>query len=211
MSETARIRDYRPGDEAAAYHVCLKTGDHGKDGEPYYREDPDALGRIYVGPYLAYEPRLALMLEDAEGVAGYALAALASQGFYERYAREWCADLCQRFPEPTGDPAAWTRVQAAHYLYHHPDTFCPEPAEDYPSHAHIDLLLRVRGHGWGRRMMTELMERLRKSGSPGVHLGVSMLNEPALAFYQRLDFRELTRVGTGADGCIYLGRRLTGG
>jgi hypothetical protein len=38
--------------------VCLKTGDHGEDAEPLYREDPDALGRIFVGPYLAFEPEL---------------------------------------------------------------------------------------------------------------------------------------------------------
>ena len=67
------IRDYRPGDEAAAYFVCLKTGNHGDDGEPFYRDDPDALGRIFVGPYLQFEPELALMLEDEQGVCGYAL------------------------------------------------------------------------------------------------------------------------------------------
>ena len=50
------IRPARPGDHPGAYHVCLKTGDFGQDGEPFYREDPDALGRIFVGPYLVYEP-----------------------------------------------------------------------------------------------------------------------------------------------------------
>jgi ribosomal protein S18 acetylase RimI-like enzyme len=209
MSEQARIRDYRPGDEAAAYYICLKTGDHGKDGEPFYRDDPEALGRIYVGPYLASEPRLALMLEDSEGVAGYALAALDSRSFYERYKRDWCPGLCERFPAPRGDAAAWSRVQSVHNLYHHPDTFCPEPYEEFPSHAHIDLLVRAQGQGWGRRMMRELMVRLRGLGSPGVHLGVSMINRPAYSFYRRLGFVELTRVGEGDDGCIYMGKRLS--
>ena len=66
------IRDYRPGDQGAAYFVCLKTGNQGDDGEPFYKEDPDALGRIFVGPYLRFEPGLALMLEDEQGVCGYA-------------------------------------------------------------------------------------------------------------------------------------------
>ena len=44
-----RIRAARAADRADAYYVCLKTGDHGKDGEPFYRDDPDALGRIFVG------------------------------------------------------------------------------------------------------------------------------------------------------------------
>ena len=55
------IRPARSGDQPGAYYVCLKTGDFGKDGEPFYREDPDALGRIFVGPYLAYEAELSLI------------------------------------------------------------------------------------------------------------------------------------------------------
>ena len=41
----ATIRDYRPGDEAAAYYVCLKTGNSGDDGAS------DATG---AGAYLDY-------------------------------------------------------------------------------------------------------------------------------------------------------------
>ncbi|MBX3743909.1 MAG: GNAT family N-acetyltransferase [Verrucomicrobiae bacterium] len=203
-----RLRPFRPGDEAGAYEVCLKTGDHGADGEPFYREDPDALGRIYVGPYLAFEPDLAWILEDDAGVAGYVLGALDSKAFYRRYTGEWCPALARTFPEPTGDPSGWTRVQQAHFLYHHPETYCPEPYDAFPSHLHIDLLPRAQGRGWGRRMIGALLERLRQGGSPGVHLGVSWRNSRAEVFYRRLGFRELTRTGTPDDGAIYLGLSL---
>lgn len=205
---TATIRNARPGDRAAAYHVCLKTGDHGGDGAPFYGEDPDALGRIYVGPYLAFEPDLSLVLEDAAGVCGYALGALDSRAFFARYEREWRPALCAQFPAPTGDPRQWTRVQQVHHVYHHPDYFLPEPYEQYPSHLHIDLLQRAQGQGHGRRMMEQVMDRLRQRGSPGAHLGVSVLNHRAQGFYARLGFRELARVGDATDGCLYLGRSL---
>ena len=52
MPEEFKIRKATPADREAAYWVCLKTGDHGDDGEALFTEDPDALGRIYVGPYL---------------------------------------------------------------------------------------------------------------------------------------------------------------
>jgi ribosomal protein S18 acetylase RimI-like enzyme len=200
------IRLARPDDQAAAYYVCLKTGDHGRDGEPFYRDDPDALGRIFVGPYLAFEPELSLVLEDDQGVCGYALAALDSRAFYARYDGEWRLKLCERFPQPSGDPATWTRAQTVHSWYHRPDYFCPEPYERYPSHMHIDLLERARGQGIGRRMMEQLIDELCKRDSRGAHLNVSALNTRALGFYRRLGFQELTRTGTSTEGSIYLGK-----
>jgi ribosomal protein S18 acetylase RimI-like enzyme len=95
-------------------------------------------------------------------------------------------------------------VQGIHYLYHHPDYFCPEPYETYPSHLHIDLLERARGQGIGRRMMEKVMEKLRERGAPGAHLGLSAQNLPAFGFYQRLGFTELVRV----DDVIYMGKQL---
>ena len=202
------IRPARPEDEAAAYYICLKTGDHGRDGEPFYGDDPDALGRIFVGPYVAFEPDLGLVLEDEHGVCGYSFGAFNSRAFYARYEAEWRPQLCARYPMPQGDPASWTRAQTVHSWYHHPDYYCPEPYEEYPSHLHIDLLARARGRGYGRRMLERVMNTLRQRGSPGAHLGVSMLNLPAVGFYERLGFRELVRVGSGKEGCIYMGKSL---
>jgi ribosomal protein S18 acetylase RimI-like enzyme len=203
------IRLARPADRAAAYYVCLKTGDHGRDGEPFYRDDPDALGRMFVGPYLAYEPELSLVVEDDGGVCGYCLAALDSRAFYARYDHEWRRRLCEQFPAPSGDPATWTRAAMVHSWYHQPDYFCPEPYELYPSHMHIDLLDRARGQGVGRRMIEQLMDELHKRGSPGTHLNVSVLNTPAMAFYRRLGFHELTRTGTSTSGSVHLGKTFT--
>ena len=206
-----RIRLASPADAPGAYYVCLKTGDHGGDGEPFHTDDPDALGRIFVGPYLAFEPGLSLVLEDATGICGYALGAFDSRAFYERYDAEWRPDLCARFSDPQGDPSGWNRVQHVHHAYHHPDYFCPEPYESYPSHLHIDLLPRVQGRGYGRRMLAQIMDTLRARGSPGSHLGVSTLNTRGQGFYHRLGFRELIRVGSGLpgdDGCIYMGIRF---
>jgi ribosomal protein S18 acetylase RimI-like enzyme len=206
------IRPARSGDEPGAYHVCLKTGDHGQDGERFFEEDPDALGRIFVGPYLAFEQALSLILEDEQGVSGYALGALDSRAFYARYDAEWRPKLCARFPAPAGDRRGWTRVQHVHQSYHCPDYFCPEPYSAYPSHLHIDLLPRAQGRGFGRRMLEQIMDTLRRRGSPGAHLGVSSRNTRAVGFYERLGFRELIRVDSGpdgdSDGCIYMGISL---
>ena len=202
------IRPYRTGDGPAMYQVCLKTGDFGRDGEPFYPDDPDALGRIFVGPYLEFEPDLALALEDDAGVCGYALGSIDSRRFYSRYEAEWRPGLCARFPMPTGDPAHWSRSQMVHSWYHQPDYYCPEPYADYPAHVHIDLLPRAQGRGFGRKMMERLMDLLEAGGAPGFHLGVSYLNTAARPFYLRLGLVDLIQVGTPPDACIYMGKRF---
>lgn len=201
---TATIRDYRSGDEAAASFICMKTGDHGDDGEPLFVDDPDALSRIYTSPYLAFSPELALMLEDERGVCGYAMGTLDSRAFFDRYETEWRPRLCEQFPAPEGSSASWTRLEEVYHTYHNPDYFCPEPYEEYPSHLHIDLLARARGQGYGRRLIEQLLDRLCKNGSPGVHLGMSASNERAYGFYEALGFQELVR----HDDAIYMGLRL---
>jgi ribosomal protein S18 acetylase RimI-like enzyme len=203
-----QLRPPQAGDRAGAYAVCLKTGNFGQDGEPFYRDDPEALGRVFVGPYLDYEPELARILEDDQGICGYVLAAMDSHAFYARYEAEWRPELCRAYPAPTGDPGGWNRVQQIHHVYHHPDYFCPEPYDQYPSHVHIDLLPRAQGRGLGRAMMAEVLGLLRQRGSPGAHLGVSLPNIPAQGFYRKLGFQPLIQVGEGMEGCLYLGHRL---
>jgi len=201
------IRPARPDDEPAAMRVCLETGDDGGDATTFYRDDPDALGRIFVAPYFAFAPDLAWVVEDENGVCGYCLAAADSGAFYDRYEREWRPRLVARFPEPTGDPAGWTRAEQVHRLYHHPDHLVPGPPGHYPAHVHVDLVARAQGRGLGKTMMQIVLGDLRRRGVPGVHLGVGTVNARAQGFYRKLGFAELGRTG-GADGCTWMGLRF---
>ena len=160
MSECV-IRLANPGDRCAAYHVCLKTGDQGRDGAALYQDDPDALGRIYVGPYLEFEPELSLVVEDEAGVCGYALGAIDSRTFYARYEREWRPLLCARFPEPTGDPSTWTPLQHVYHAYHHPDYLLPRavrPLSVTPAHRSAGTRARPR--------LRTPSDRARPAGAP---------------------------------------------
>ena len=198
-----KVRLAEPRDRAACYAVCLGTGDSGRDAT-HLHTDRDALGHVYVGAYLAFEPELALVLEDGAGVCGYALAALDTRDFQRRYVEEWLPPLRARRAAPAGPAAGWSRDEQLWHLYHHPELFLPEPYADHPSHLHLDLLPRAQGRGHGRAMMEELLGRLAGRGSPGVHLAMAHDNHRAAAFYAKLGFSELAR---GADA-IYLGRTL---
>lgn len=187
------IRPARSADRDALYRICLQTGDSGQDATALYR-DPELIGHIWAGPYLALEPRLAFVLADAAGVAGYVIGALDSADFEARLERQWWPELRARYPDPVAVPAAArTPDQRLAYRLHHPNRTPPNLLPDYPSHLHIDLLPRGQGGGNGRRLIQMLLDALKNQGSGGVHLGVGAKNERAIGFYQHVGFTELER------------------
>lgn len=178
----AVLRGYVPDDLAPLYRICLLTGDAGRDATPLYR-DPDLLGHVYCGPYPAADPSLSLVVEDAEGVAGYLVGTADSTGFAAWQEQHWWPALRQRYPLGPDDGTADHRL--VEHL-HHPPLVVPPPG--YPAHLHVDLLPRLQGQGWGRRLVEEFARRLRQRGVPGLHLGVDPRNTGAHAFYARLGF-----------------------
>jgi ribosomal protein S18 acetylase RimI-like enzyme len=186
-------RPARPEDRDALYRICLETGDSGQDATALYR-DPELIGHIWAGPYLALEPALAFVLQDGAGVCGYVIGALDSADFEARLERQWWPELRARYPDPVNIPAAErTPDQRLTHLIHHPNRTPAKVQERYPSHLHIDLLPRGQGGGNGRRLIQTLLDALQAQGSGGVHLGVGARNERAIGFYEHVGFTELER------------------
>ncbi len=198
MTEPFSIRPYEERDFDAIYEVCLKTGDSGADASAQF-DDSKILGHVYAGPYVFMEPESAFVLVDDDGVCGYVLGALDSEAFYKRVRDEWLPRIRKEYTQPVGPPEQWTRAQRlVNMLF--------EPGEEdlfpqYPSHLHIDLLARAQGEGMGRVMMDTLLQHLRDSDSPGVHLGMAADNHRAHRFYVAYGFQELKR----DDDTIYMG------
>ena len=69
----------------------------------------------------------------------------------------------------------------------------PDFLNDYPSHLHIDLLPVAQKKGFGKKMMTTFLNRLKEKGSSGIHLGVGAGNANAIAFYENVGFEELRK------------------
>ena len=196
------MRVIRPAtlqDLPGIYRVCLMTGDDGQDASAQYR-NPDLLGHVYVGPYLAGQPDLALVVADPDGVAGYCLAARDTRDF-EAWAEEaWWPLLRDQYPIPDAASLDAEIIR----LFHAPATAPDAIVADYPAHLHIDLLARAQGQGYGRRLVELQLANLRHQGAPGVHLDVAAANGNALAFYRHLGFAEVER----AETSILMGMRL---
>jgi ribosomal protein S18 acetylase RimI-like enzyme len=186
-------------DLPGAYRVCLRTGDAGADATGMYR-NPDLLGHVFVGPYVVGAPELALVAADADGVAGYCLAARDTTAFAAWAEREWWPPLRVAFPRrDEGTPDA-----ALIELIHHPPIAPADVVAAYPAHLHIDLLERARGTGIGRGMIERQIEQLKAAAAETCHLAVAATNTNAIAFYRHLGWTVLRE----GDDEWYMGIRL---
>lgn len=188
------LRSFRPGDESALADICLRTGDAGSDATGIL-DDDDIWGAVFVLPYVARHPELAVVVETDDGrVAGYAVATGDTDGFEEWFQHQWWPRFADRWPHPAGEPSSREDGVLSYAYGRRADA---EPfAAAYPAHLHIDLLPELQGQGWGRRLIAALTDALRAAGVPGVHLVAAGTNAGAIAFYERLGF---TRLGAPAD------------
>ena len=190
-----------PAEVARLYDICLRTGASGTDASDLYA-DPRLLGEVYLGAYLALEPDLAFVLDDAGTAVGYVLGARDTAAFEAACERTWWPPLRERypldsFPSDSRDAALVRKIHA-------PLATDAAVLDRFPAHLHVDLLPVAQGGGNGRRLLETLFDALRADGAPGVHLGVARANVGAVGFYHHLGFEELD----GDEGGMTLGLRL---
>src|SRR5215211_2274801 len=149
------IRSYRPGDRAAVYDICLRTGDAGADAS-HLVSDPELPGHVYAGPYLALCPELAFVLELPGAVAGYVIGALDTRAFVDAYRERWLPRLAGSHPPPAGPPA--THEERLLDVLHRPELLLTPSFPEHPSHLHVNLLPGARAGArdarWSRRSAT---------------------------------------------------------
>ena len=196
------IRHARPEDRDTLYDICLRTGDGGADATAQY-DDPDLLGHVYLGPYLALAPELAFVVTDQEDVPqGYCVGAADTASFHRACEERWWPTLRMQYP-PDVPRRATDRGLVD--MVHEPPATAPEIVDRFPGHLHIDLLPSMQGRGAGAALIERLLAALRETGCPGVHLGVAEGNARAIGFYRRVGFTDLRHL----DGTVLMGMHLT--
>jgi len=194
------LRPYQAGDLDALYHICLVTGDAGKDASALH-SDGQLIGHLYAAPYGVLEPEHVLVAEDAEGVAGYIVGTYDSRTFAERLEAEWWPGLRQRYANTSGLTEA-DRARVAAIM--RPHTTPSELVAAYPAHIHMNLLERLRGQRVGTQLLEAWRQKARADGVTGIHLGANAGNTGGIAFWTRSGFVPQAQVG----GTVWFGMDL---
>ncbi len=197
------IRPFRPADLAAGYAISLATGFEGGDAAHLYR-DPKMMGHIYFAPYALLAPALAFVVEDDEGVAGFAVGAADTVAWEERLEREWWPALREQYADTANvPPADRTPDQRRAFMIHHPSKTPAALTGSHPVHLHMNLLPRVQGRSLGSKLLGVWLDAL---GPRSVHVGVNRANTGGARFWTARDFVELP---VPSERTLWMGRAFS--
>lgn len=168
--------------------ICLKTSDAGADGSDLYTLK-ELVGDIYVTPYVLHQPEFAYLLEVDGTPAGYVLGVLDTAQFERDLAANYWPNTVRKYSQ-LQNALSESDKRLLDLLIDIKET-TEDIISKFPSHLHIDILEPFQGKGYGKEMLNYLLEKLKISGSSGVHLHVSSKNLRARAFYNKLGFNEI--------------------
>jgi GNAT superfamily N-acetyltransferase len=196
------IWPFRASDLEALYTISLATGHEGSAAAHLYA-DPKLLGHIYAAPYALLEPKLAFVVEDDTGVAGFAVGTTDTVTWETRLEREWWPALRERHAMPDeAKAAAWTADERRAFMIHRPSRTPRAIAQAYPAHLHMNLLTRLQGRGIGTRLLAHWVE---SAGTAAIHVAINRANKGGLAFWSKRGFADLA-LDVPSERTVWKGR-----
>lgn len=200
-----RIRPVRSEDVDALYAISLATGFEGGDSSHLY-DDPKLMGHIYSAPYAVLEPQLAVVVEDFQGVAGFAVGAIDTLEWEDRLEKEWWPQLRLRYADPCETlQDSWMPDERRAFMIHHPTRTPAGIADRYPAHLHMNLLPRVQRSGLGAKLFEKWRGIAAEYGVKGIHVGVNRANKRAIRFWGKIGFAELSLEGDAKGRTVWMG------
>jgi GNAT superfamily N-acetyltransferase len=201
-----KIRQFQSGDLEALYGIALATGLAGGDASHLYA-DPRLIGHIYAAPYALLEPALALVVEDDNGVAGFAVGTIDTTAWEQKLEELWWPPLRERYAMPTeADASRWTHDQRRVFMIHRPTPAPRAVALPYPAHLHMNLLPRLQGRGIGTRLFHQWMAIADARGAKATHVAINRANTGGITFWGKMGFAELALDGLPQGRTVWKGR-----
>ncbi|KYM99102.1 PREDICTED: protein O-GlcNAcase [Cyphomyrmex costatus] len=182
-SKIYTIRPYLPSDEEAVYAVCNQINNC---------TTSSAVADRLIGGFLTLTPELCMVVEDENGVAGYAVATLNVKSYNQKMAVSWIPELRMKYSLDNSINELPQNVQDAIQYFH---SFIPDVSEQlcrqHPSKLICGILPSVSDQSICKRLVTCVLAALRANGSFGVHTTMLSTDKESHEFYGKLGFVDL--------------------
>ncbi|XP_038267712.1 protein O-GlcNAcase isoform X1 [Dermochelys coriacea] len=205
-SKVYTIRPYFPKDEASVYKICREMYDDGAD-QPFHSQ-PDLIGDKLVGGLLSLSLDYCFVLEDEDGICGYALGTVDVTPFIKKCKISWIPFMQEKYSKPNGDKEL-SEAEKIMLSFHEEQEVLPETfLANFPSLIKIDIHKKVTDPSVAKSMMACLLSSLKANGSRGAFCEVRPDDKRILEFYSKLGCFEIAKMEGFPKDVVILGRSL---
>ncbi|XP_075874712.1 protein O-GlcNAcase isoform X1 [Nelusetta ayraudi] len=202
------IRPYYPKDEAAVYKICKEMYCEGMEDEPFSEDDPDLIGDRLVGGLLSLSSEYGFVLEDDEGICGYALGTVDVKPFIKKCKLSWIPFMQEKYSKPDSQKDL-TDAEKMMLSFHEEEEGLPDSfLSNFPSLIKVDIHAKVTDPSVAKSMMGCLLSSLKANGSLGAFCKVRQTDKRMLDFYSKLGCFEVAKMEGFPKDIIIMGRSL---
>uniref|UniRef100_A0AAR2JPP6 GH84 domain-containing protein n=1 Tax=Pygocentrus nattereri TaxID=42514 RepID=A0AAR2JPP6_PYGNA len=207
-SKIYSIRPYFTEDEAAVYKICKEIYTEGCDEIPFSDQEPDLIGDRLVGGFLTLSPDYGFVLEDEEGICGYALGTVDVKPFVKKCRISWIPFMQEKYNKPDSGKDL-SEAEKMMLSFHEEEEGLPESfLRNFPSLIKVDIHTKVTDPSVAKSMMGCLLSSLKANGSHGAFCEVRQLDKRMLDFYGKLGCFEVAKMEGFPKDVIIMGRSL---
>uniref|UniRef100_A0A3Q2YCJ2 Protein O-GlcNAcase n=1 Tax=Hippocampus comes TaxID=109280 RepID=A0A3Q2YCJ2_HIPCM len=207
-SKIYSIRPYFAKDEASVYKICKEMYYEGMEDAPSSEQESDLIGDKLVGGLLSLSPDYGFVLEDDEGICGYALGTVDVKPFIKKCEMSWIPFMQEKYLKPDGQKDL-TEAEKMILSFHEEEEGLPESfLSNFPSLIKVDIHAKVTDPSVAKSMMGCLLSSLKANGSQGAFCKVRQTDKRMLDFYSKLGCFEVAKMEGFPKDVIIMGRSL---
>ncbi|XP_009305481.1 protein O-GlcNAcase isoform X1 [Danio rerio] len=207
-SKIYTIRPYFAKDESAIYKICKEMFTESCEGISFSDESPDLIGDRLVGGFLTLSPDYGFVLEDEEGVCGYAMGTVDVKPFVKKCKLSWIPFMQEKYIKPDAEKDL-SEAEKMMLSFHEEEDGLPESfLRNFPSLIKVDIHAKVTDPSVAKSMMGCLLSSLKANGSHGAFCEVRQIDKRMLDFYSKLGCFEVAKMEGFPKDIIIMGRSL---
>lgn len=180
----------------------------GMEDVPFSDQDPDLIGDRLVGGILSLSPDYGFVLEDDEGICGYAVGTVDVKPFVKKCKLNWIPFMQEKYHKPD-DQKDLTEAEKMILSFHEEEEGLPDSfLSNFPSLIKVDIHAKVTDPSVAKSMMGCLLSSLKANGSRGAFCKVRQTDKRMLDFYSKLGCFEVAKMDGFPKDIIIMGRSL---